>query len=403
MIDTIGFHIPLSSENIQRVQNKLDTHQVIECETGVIKSEIFRGSLVGSYDNRISVQIRDFDFKNHEQDIINHKHYNSEKKETTVFVTTKRVPQRIKIDPYIRVEFSLAKWMYGVNFVDTDLETDYFALHCFRIWIEKEFEIETPFFDEWKIYRIDIAENLNFHTLEFCKYYIEQFRYLDYPRRKRPMVTDSSVYYVGSTTTNKIYIKELEWKRHDKPKFRSILSDGRENYVQDLTKGCLRFEVEFHKRKLKTMNCETLNEIFLIDWEEKMKAEIIKIVGKSTKINRHKEVVETLNNVDLSKFRISATAAQAVWTTIVMHGQNYARQMYGRQKVWRAKKVFEQYGISMLGGIKENEALFDEQEIIEKQEGRIIDFTKFNSMNVKKKYADILGKSFDLNWWAKVA
>ena len=64
MIDTIRLEIKgLSPRDVEKVASRLESHLIVDNLNGSVRSEITRGTLLGSWDSRISVQIRDYEYQ----------------------------------------------------------------------------------------------------------------------------------------------------------------------------------------------------------------------------------------------------------------------------------------------------------------------------------------------------
>lgn len=355
MIDTIRLEIRgIESENIPAIKRKLDSHLVLENETGAIRSEFTAGTLLGSWDSRISVQVRDYEF------VALPPGPKPEKSIGRLSIVDemqeKAMPQKVMAEPYLVVEFSLPKWSEGVNFLNSSFSKDLDRLACFREWLILKLDCEFPPLSEWLVKRIDIAYCFNMYSYHNILHYVKAIRNLDYTRRKKPHFYQDSFFSAGSTTTLKGYAKETEFKKHD---FRRIATAFQDKLlarqVHDLTKGLFRFEVEFHKRKLDFFGVSTVADLLSIEWEKEMKKEIYKLIkgGRSGKVFKFTEVLELLRRADLKGKGVTVDSASAVWSTIVLEGDKYAKAQFGARKYYRAMTVFKELGISVLGLIKE--------------------------------------------------
>ncbi|MEM4958887.1 MAG: phage/plasmid replication protein [Nanopusillaceae archaeon] len=355
MIDTIRLEIRgLSPADIEAVKVKLDSHLVLENETGLVRSEFTAGSLRGSWDSRISVQVRDYEFVALEQ---------REQRIKAIgclsvvdCMSGPSMPHKVEADPYLVIEFSLPKWAEGVNFINSSLDLDLSRLVQFREWLVLKFGFDLPPLAEWLVKRVDIAYCFDMRSYHNILHYVKACRNLDFTRRKKPQFYQDSFFSSGSTTTLKAYAKETEFKKHD---FKRIALRFQDKFiakqVHELTKGLFRFEVEFKRRKLEQLQVFAIADLSSIDWEKEMKTEIYKLIkgGKSGKVFKFTEVLQMLRTADLKGKGITADSASAIWSAIVLEGDKYAKAQFGARKYYRAMNVFKDLDITVLGLIQE--------------------------------------------------
>lgn len=387
MLDTVRFEIRgITAADMAKCKLKLDSHLVLENESGSVRSELIRGTLTGSWDSRISVQIRDYEYQTHYQTCIKNVGCLRMVDQTNTVAR----PVRVMTDEYLIVEFSLPKWAEGVNFINSTLGIDHTRLLRFRDWLCFYLDIDLPDLDEWKPRRVDVAFCFQLGNYSNILRYVQAFRNLDFPRRKKPQFYQDSFFCVGSTTTLKGYAKESEFKAHDYKRLYGATRDKMLcSAIHDLTKGLFRFEVEFKHRKLETLGIENANDIFQIDWESEMKKELFKLIkgGKTGKVFKYTEVIETLRRADLTGMKITREGCEAVWSTIVLEGDKYAKQHYGKMKVSRALKVFESLGITTLGLIKETKVSPVLTEI------NLMQYDRDNGQDLRRKYNSLFKKA----------
>jgi len=353
MIDTIRLEIRgLTGEEVAQVKTRLESHLIADNATGAIRSEIIRGTLLGSWDSRISVQVRDYEFKIYEtEEFKNIGRFKIKDQENS-----KKLPVKVSCPEYLVIEFSLPKWFEGVNFINSNLKEDYRRLTCFAAWFEVTFQVKPPPVSTWIVKRIDIAYCFSLHSYVHILKYVQAFKNLDFTRRKKPQFYQDSFFCAGSTTTLKGYAKETEFKAHDFKRLYSYCKDvDLCRKIADLTKGLFRFEVEFKTRKLESLNVQTVDDLEKIDWVAEMRKEMFKLIkgGRQGRVFKFTEVLETLKNSDISGSGISVESCAAIWSTMVLEGDKYAKKHYGRMKVNRAVRVFEKLDISVLGLLNE--------------------------------------------------
>lgn len=387
MIDTIRLEIhELPKQDVAKVREKLESHLVVDNKSGLVQSEITRGSLKGSWDSRISVQIRDYEYKTLET--VNMKRVGRFK--IIDAVNSSKKPVRVSAPEFLVVEFSLPKWFEGVNFINSSLDEDLRRLTLFKEWFDLQIGIQTPIISSWILKRLDIAYCFDLYSYNNILRYVESFRNLDYTRRKKPQFYQDSLFCAGSTTTLKAYSKEMEFKKHDyKRLYIHTMSKEFVDLVHDLTKGLFRFEVEFKKRKIESFGVLNVGQIANIDWEAEMQKELYKLIkgGKSGRVFKYSEVLEELYAVDIKGSDISRESCAAIWASIVMKGDKYAKSIYGARKVQRALKIFERLGITVQGLLEERKVSPILTEV------NLMQYQKQDGDSLRKKYNALIKKA----------
>ena len=385
MIDTIRVKIEgLPAKAIDSIKYRLQSKLTIDNDTGEIRSEFTTGTLLGSYDSRISVRIKDVEYIPASTVVSNdiHKLHTKElrtRKELHYLISEniQTPPVAVTCDPYLEIEFSLAKWADGVNFFNTPLIDDIRNLIRFRLWLQEQFDCKLPDLYRWRLLRLDCAVNYDFGTLENIRHYITLWRGLDYPRRKKPTFYADSLYIPGSVTTLKMYAKQPEFKKHDFGRIKKyitgqagILDQDKKRSIKEKMKaimesiaGVFRFEVEFHKRKLDELGATTIVKLFDIDWAGLMEKEMEKLIGEapSGKVHTLSDVTQKLtlanNNGYLKGKGASMSTIIAVYTSIVVNGRKTADEVFGRQKVYRVRKILKALKINYVSTLTENKPL----------------------------------------------
>lgn len=371
MIDTIRVRIKaISPSDMAIVRSKLSDHLVVDNETGSQKTIITKGSLLGSYDYRVQVQEKSSEWVSGAA-VNNWKHGVLR----TLISDLKNTPVLVPCPPYLEIEFSLPKWAYGGNFFNVSLIDDIRNFMRFRKWLCVALGgVHLPELHMWEVLRLDTAINYDFVDCATVREYIEIWRGLDYPRRKKPTFYADSLYIPGSTTTLKLYSKLPEWRKHDKQRLTYFLQQKYktvDNIVKAQVKekieliekyidGVLRFEVEWHKRKLLQLNIYSIEDIFKINWMAEMKIELEKMIGNApeTSIFTLKDVSNKLDFAHKNgylKGKISKPAVLSIWTTIVVNGRTEAIRQFGRQQVWRGSKVLRSLNIGFTSNLMQKD------------------------------------------------
>lgn len=235
--DTVKLRSPtILEESAQRIENLSIRRIADDLARGVRLYEFTKGQLAGSWDSRIGFQVMRSEF---------------------VYVPGQR-PAKVACPPYLIVECSLAKVLFGQNIYGgpTDLSE---SVGDLMTLLGDAFGVVLPAPGLWIVRRIDWAETF---ALPFSgiQEYIRHIQTISFPRRRAHKYGDQGLYFPGSTTTVKLYHKGPEFAKHDAPRLRRLLrgaeSASREDTLrrvralQRLANNRLRAEVEIHADKL---------------------------------------------------------------------------------------------------------------------------------------------------------
>lgn len=223
-LDTITLKSPYIELDIaDKVQNECVKRQGIDIKTGELLYEITTASLVGSYDNKISVKV-----------------------ENTEYVDGRNVPSK----PYIVLEASVHKALLGHNVFggpqDFQLSCDYLIK-----LVEKLIQVQLPDYKLWFLQRCDVAEVYELPSFEAVQEWFRGLNTADYPRRSVTRYGLSGIYAQGSTTTLKFYHKGVEFSKHDKSRLKNVFNDDKLMSLQAYANRIIRCELEIKARKLK--------------------------------------------------------------------------------------------------------------------------------------------------------
>lgn len=232
MIDTIVIISPSLLEDIaQKIEQISIIRSGIDFENGELLYRFTNKELKGSYDSSIRITVKrekfinDFDLR-----------------------TKKNITLKVSCEPYLEIETSLNKFFIGHNIYggSDDLINQVQQLLLF---IEDQFKIKLPCYNEWFIKRLDYARvyDLGDSITEFFK----GFNNVYYPRRRCLKYDNTGLYFPGSYTTLKLYDKGEEFLKHDKKKLLKCMNLKKVKELEEIAKGKLRIELEVHSKKLK--------------------------------------------------------------------------------------------------------------------------------------------------------
>jgi hypothetical protein len=351
MIDTISFNIFACPDAIASLSSLISTRFVVSNSNGIIESEFTAGSLEGSFDYRVRLAVKD-------------KQWLSELEFYTYHVAGKpisnykksKIPVHLETPQYLTVELSLPKWACGVNFLPMTWEEDRTNLEKFRVWLSELAGHDLPSLNQWLVNRIDLAQCYQLGCEEEVMEHIVQLKNSEYIRRSgawRP----TGVYFSGSTTTVKLYAKYKEIAVHDKRRLRTYLGREYTERIHSLSKGLLRFEVEFKKRFLNDRGLHVITEIFDKSslMEDIMIIELKKMYGglDNKKVNSLNDLIALINSQDWHGTGVSAGTMVAVLSVWSAQGRSEALNQFGRNMFYRVLHLANDRGLGLVKGLDE--------------------------------------------------
>ena len=191
MIDTVILISPkISDEVCNQVVKACQKKYAIDCESGEILYEFTSASLTNSADNRISLQIKDYEWIKGSNDV---------------------TASKVDCDRYLRVECSIHKQMLGHNIFggssDFKMCVKWLILH-----LNEVLECKLPDYNYWIVDKIDTTEIYDLGSEKAVKSWFRHMNNAEYSRRyeKIQRYGDVGLYIPGSTTTLKFYHKGTE-------------------------------------------------------------------------------------------------------------------------------------------------------------------------------------------------
>jgi len=342
MYDTIVLKSPYiySQKLIERLFQYMRMTRGVNLYNGEILYEFTNGELQGSYDYRIRLNLKDYEWKNE-----------------------LGIPEKIKTDYYIEVECSVHKLMMNHNCYggpNKIIESIKYII----MFLENCIDNSMPVWYEWEVKRIDIAYIYRFENDEEIRQYLFKLKNIYYSRRGIGWPTTGTGFYInGSTTTVKGYMKYPEFIRNDYKrikkyclKMRDIeIGSSREivynkvleeiENIKENVKGIFRIEVEIHKRKIeeifacnvKNLNDEMLNEIF-----EKELGKIFWDIGdEENMVNKSYDVVNRLN---LVYGETLGRTLYGTWSMLATFGKKEVREKLSKSTYYRHLKLIAEAG-----------------------------------------------------------
>lgn len=351
MIDSIGLFVPISVETFLGLSERSILTQRIDKSTGSIEFEYNNFQTSYSWNYRVIWKMSN---------------------EHWVYDPGLKVAVLQEGSPYLRFEFSVPKIIYGHNLFSCDWADALIACEQVRAKFIELCGVEIPDIKDWYCYRVDTCANFLLENIEQVKSYIRYLQRFDYPRRLSCSYKDTGIYFASTHNTLKVYCKGLEFKRHDVCRF---VNEIEKQKLQNFANIILRVEIE-NKLSLRAMRQrieEKNNQFFrnvykgyltlfdtilLFDGVKEMQRIMSKfLVGSETKVMRNLDVFDILQNEFGDK---AARSYYAIYTAIILHGQNEAKRRVKRRTYCRACSVFRSLGISLIvSDMKQLEQVID--------------------------------------------
>jgi len=348
LIDTICFRIDLCDGQESVISKRLTILETIEGSTGETISNFCRGSLAGSWDSRISCSI-------HDKEWVWVKIDDHPKGGRTIQMSCK---------PWLRVEFSLQKWLYGINCFSYETFVATEAIYHFASFLQETLCVRFPDPATWEILRLDIGHVVKFLDNETMLLYLESMKRVEYPRRKmRSVVYQSSVMWVGSGTTLKLYGKQSEFKAHDRNRINKFfINKDISNMLLEKLDGVLRIELSIRKVALKSIGIERVFDLDYVEFNKIWAMNMQRIGIDENNVSRvwtSGEARATLSHyielIPTEKRTVSKDTAYAVWCDIITNGRAAARRNVGDKKFYRCTKIFKDCGLSTASTLRQDE------------------------------------------------
>lgn len=237
MIDTIKFQIPLTKRQYLRIQADV-------LEKGREQWAIYRPGLAEPLTILRYKGILESDQPSYRREIL------------------WDVPDRFREgDTWLTVELSLPKYHQGHNvYLLYDWEK---ALRHLGRLLQRELvgRSKFPGIEEWRLRRLDLCYAWKLPNEETARAFIDALKRLKYPWKK-PVHYPTTASWPGRTFSAKVYAKHPEFRKHDLCR---MLKGGAShefvNWVEERSKGVVRFEITCRSQWLRENDIETVGDI----------------------------------------------------------------------------------------------------------------------------------------------
>jgi len=403
MYDTIRLKSPYISKEVKKVLDEVSKKKYcIDVKSQEIIYEFTNVDLKGSFDSRIMIQVRDYIWIKSDGDTTAHKQDSRS---------------------YFIVECSIHKLIFAQNVVGG---IDEFQKSCYLLikFLEKTLNIELPNYLDFEVERIDYSKNYYIEKDEKI-HYLRGLNLISYPRRKVNRFASTGISIAGSTTTNKVYDKYEEFKKHDRKRLKGFelyfksradkdkdkninkIDDVRERikykqklygnkindfveYLENISQYIIRFETGIKKRKLK-YDLEK-DFIFVKDIKDKHIKNIYKEeIQKMLKINdeglktynKSRNVIERLKNIYGDSKGVSL---YNFWVQYTTFGEDFVRENYSRTQFYKKRKELKNAQIDL----NQSDLKVVDNKVIEFNPFQAKEVTEFENKYIKKILKDFI-------------
>ena len=336
MIDTLKLKSgPISEDLAQEVESRLVTRVGIDNRTEQFLYLLVSGSLDGSWESSVSVNVAREEFVT--------------RRATSANPRARAVTEKRTCAPYLVIEGSVHKAMLGHNCVGGPCDV-VAAASWFVGDVGSRFGGVFPHWSEWRVLRIDWAEVYNLSSFDAVAQYIHGLGLARYARRQPRRYGDECVFFAGTTTTTKFYHKGPEYSKHDHAK---LARSTNERYAQDMqwkANSLLRVEVSVKSKKLRAHQHgdNPLVQDVSPDWLRSLYDTEVGRVLKEGQADM--EWVRTADEVERRLYQVYesklASTLYGTWLKLAAQGETAVRSRLAERTYYRHRKQLADAGCS---------------------------------------------------------
>lgn len=311
MIDTVKFQIPVNSEVLQKISQRLRTFAIFDIEGHQLEYQSWSKPIqVGSYSHHLNIYIA------------------SLTGETLI------------------IELSVPKIFLGDNIHMIDPDKLQNILSLLQLYINKSFDITLPNVELWKLMRLDLCYCWKFESQEKAEEILNVIKNIKVKRRK-PNIYKDSVSWVTKNSNYKFYLKYPEYMKHD---FNNIFKKDpdRAFSLKLLAEGILRFEVTMRRRELE--RCKTTRIFQFYGYNEVKQMLINKLKNILPLLTKEylndKEAYNKLNKIYSKRKANSLFIFYKNWFSSDESLKDISSKLH-RSTIWRKWKDLEYAGLSL--------------------------------------------------------
>lgn len=330
MLDTVKLESPpITDELAARIEASLTTRTGVDNRTGELLYLFNSGSLEGSWDSRIMVQVL---------------------RERLQKVAGSDRHQMRPCSPFLRIEGSVHKALVGHN-VYGGPETFSASVCWFLAHIAADLSVELPEASTWLLRRVDWAECYEL-PYEAIEEYIWAMNNARYPRRKNGRYGEETASFAGRTTAINIYHKGPEFYAHDYKRLRRRIPREKLEGLQHRANGIMRAEVQIKARKLdddfghKPTVAEVTEDYIKTVHDREMARLIREGRSQMKTVRKQKDVLQRLHELHDQRL---AGVLFGTWFQLSTLGEKITREHIARRTFYRHRKMLQDAGVSWVG------------------------------------------------------
>lgn len=340
MIDTVKLYCEISEELFNVIDNLSDTIAKYNFEKDIVYYKLSSGQVEGSYSSTLHFRVSE------------NKH---------------------GIGYWLDLEGSYHKLTLGYNSHNGFYDIKAVCQGIIDLF-SNAYKLKLPSLQNWYVNRIDISFVYDLLNQDNVCNYINNCRYLVYPRRRTQYFLNECVYFAGNRSTLKIYNKYLEFKKHDYKKMCKFGDFDIDSYCESI-KGYVRFECELRKRKIFDILGVDKNKVIDIDMNV-LNEYVIGDFMKLFKVNDSNIcIVRSQNDVKNLLFKkykeCKARRLFGFYLTCVNDGINNVKEQYSSSSFYRNICELKDSGIDFA------QQCFIIEQSTEDAVDKIIDFMPF--------------------------
>jgi II/X family phage/plasmid replication protein len=342
MLDTLKLESPpIGEELAAQIGASLTTRTAVDNRTGELLYLFNSGSLEGSWDSRIMVQLL---------------------RERMQKIAGQERHQMRSCAPFLRIEGSVHKAMLGHN-VYGGPESFQASAWWFLDHIASDLAVTLPGASWWLVRRADWAECYGM-AYEGIADYIWALNHVRFPRRKSGRYGEESVTFAGRTTAVNVYHKGPEFYAHDHKRLRLRIPKDQLEGLQHAANGIMRAEVQIKARKLDDdfghkPTVVEVTEDYLKPVHDREMARLIREGASPMKtVRKQKDVLKRLHQLHDQRL---AGVLFGTWFQLSTLGEKITREHVSRPTFYRHRKQLQEAGVSWHGSdvlVLENVASF---------------------------------------------
>ena len=345
MLDTLKLESPVISEPVAvQIEASLTTKTATDNRTGELLYLFNSGSLEGSWDSRIMVQVL-------RERMVRVASLEPTSKKWTGKATGNAGKYRMRsCAPFLRIEGSVHKAMLGHN-VYGGPESFQASACWFLDHIASDLSVRLPEASSWFVRRADWAECYGM-PYEAIADYIWAINNARFPSRKSGRYGEESVTFAGRTTAVNIYHKGPEFHAHDHKRLRSQIPKMQLEGLQHAANGIMRAEVQIKARKLDDdfghkPTVADVTEDYLKPVHDREMARLIR-EGKSEMktVRKQKDVLQRLHDVHNQRL---ARVLFGTWSQLSTLGEKITRDHMKRATFYLHRKQLQDAGVAWFG------------------------------------------------------